>query len=69
MYQGTTVFSQIMDSIPMHQFRKCAERYNGNKGIRSFSCLDQFLCMAFAQLTYRKVFVILLTFCPGVNSA
>ena len=54
MYQGTTVFSQIMDSIPMHRFRKCVERYNGNKGIRSFSCLDQFLCMAFAQLTYRE---------------
>ena len=54
MYQGTTVFSQIMDFIPMHRFRKCVERYNGNKGIRSFSCWDQFLCMAFAQLTYRE---------------
>jgi len=54
MYQGTTVFSQITDSIPMHQFRKCVERHNGNKGTRSFSCWDQFLCMAFAQLTYRE---------------
>ncbi len=38
----------------MRQFRKCVERYNGNKGVRSFSCWDQFLCMAFAQLTYRE---------------
>lgn len=54
MYQGKTVFSQITDSIPMHRFRKCVGRYNGNKGTRSFSCSDQFLCMAFAQLTYRE---------------
>lgn len=54
MYQGTTVFSQITDSVPMHRFRKCVGRYNGNKGIRSFSCSDQFLCMAFARLTYRE---------------
>jgi len=38
----------------MHQFRRCVERYQGNRRIRSFSCLDQFLCMAFAQLTYRE---------------
>jgi hypothetical protein len=54
MYQGSTIFSQIMDFFPMHHFRKCIERYDGNKGTRTFSCWDQFLCMAFAQLTYRE---------------
>jgi hypothetical protein len=43
-----------MDHLPKHQFRRCVERYRGNHRARSFSCLDQFLCMAFAQLTYRE---------------
>ena len=38
----------------MHKFRQCVDRYEGNKGIRTFTCLDQFMCMAFAQLTYRE---------------
>lgn len=54
MNQGRTVFSQIMDFLPMSTFRTCVNRYNGNYHVRSFSCLDQFLCMAFAQLTYRE---------------
>ena len=54
MYQGKTVFSQLIDFLPMHRFRQCVSRYHGNKGIRKFSCLDQFLCMAFAQLTFRE---------------
>ncbi len=54
MYQGKTVFSQLIDFLPMHRFRQCVNRYQGNKGIRRFSCLDQFLCMAFAQLTFRE---------------
>ena len=54
MYQGRTVFSQILDFLPMHKFRQCVNRYNGNKGVRTFTCLDQFMCMAFAQLTYRE---------------
>jgi transposase len=54
MYTGRTVFSQIMDFLPMHEFRKCVERYRGNYKVKSFSCWDQFLCMAFAQLTYRE---------------
>lgn len=54
MNQGKTIFSQIMDFLPKHKFRKCVERYDGNKGIRTFTCLDQFMCMAFAQLTYRE---------------
>jgi hypothetical protein len=54
MHSGKTVFSQVMDFLPMYEFRKCVNRYNGNYRVKSFSCLDQFLCMAFAQLTYRE---------------
>jgi hypothetical protein len=54
MYTGKTVFSQIIDFLPMYEFRKCVERYRGNYKLKSFSCLDQFLCMAFAQITYRE---------------
>ena len=54
MYQGRTVLSQILDFLPMHNFRQCVSRYGGNKGVRTFTCLDQFMCMAFAQLTYRE---------------
>jgi hypothetical protein len=54
MNQGKTIFSQIMDFIPMYEFQKCVERYNGNYKIKTFTCWDQFLCMAFAQLTYRE---------------
>jgi len=51
---GKTVFSQIMDFLPLHEFRKCVKRYRGHYKVKSFSCLDQFLCMAFAQITYRE---------------
>jgi hypothetical protein len=54
MYSGQLVFSQLMDFLPMHRFRQCVNRYNGNHYVKSFSCLDQFLCMAFAQLSYRE---------------
>ena len=54
MHQGTTIFAQIMDFLPKHKFRKCVDRYRGNYRARSFSCFDQFMCMAFAQLTYRE---------------
>ena len=43
-----------MDFIPHYEFVKCVERYNGNYKIKSFTCWDQYLCMAFAQLTYRE---------------
>jgi hypothetical protein len=43
-----------MDFLPLYEFRKCVKRYRGNYKVKSFSCLDQFLCMAFAQLTYRE---------------
>lgn len=54
MYTGNLVFSQLMDHLPLHTFRRCVQRYRGNHKIQSFSCLDQFRCMAFAQLTYRE---------------
>lgn len=54
MNTGKTVFSQIMEFLPLHQFRKCVKRYKGDYKVQSFSCMDQFLCMAFAQLTCRE---------------
>jgi len=54
MHNGKIVFSQLMEFLPLHQFHRCVRRYNGDYGVRTFSCLDQFLCMAFAQLTYRE---------------
>ena len=54
MNQGSTIFSQILEFMPKHNFRQCVDRYNGNHRTRSFKCYDQFLCMAFAQLTYRE---------------
>ena len=54
MNTGATVFSQLMDFIPSYEFRKCVERYGGNYKVKSFSCWDQYLCMAFAQLTFRE---------------
>jgi len=52
--QGQTVFTQIMGYLPRHSFRKCVNKYQGNYKVRSFSCWEQFLVMAFAQLTYRE---------------
>ena len=49
-----TVFAQVMDFLPMQAFRRCVDRYRGNYKVQRFTCLDQFLCMAFAQLTYRE---------------
>jgi len=54
MNTGRTIFSQIMDYLPLHEFRKCVKRYRGHYKVQNFSCLDQFLCMSFAQLTYRE---------------
>ena len=54
MNTGKTVFSQLMDCLPLYEFRRCVQRYRGNHWVRSFSCWDQFLCMAFAQLSYRE---------------
>ena len=54
MNLGRTVFAQVVDFLPKRRFRRCVDRYQGNRRVRSFSCFDQFLCMAFAQLTYRQ---------------
>jgi len=54
MFAGQFVFSQIMTLLPKHEFNKCVRRYQNNYKPKGFSCLDQFLCMAFAQLTYRE---------------
>ena len=54
MNTGKTLFSQLMDFLPTHEFNRCVRRYRGNHRVRRFSCRDQFLCMAFAQLTFRE---------------
>src|SRR5881392_4522146 len=54
MNQGRTVFSQLVDFLSTYQFQICVERYQGNRYVKDFSCWDQFLCLAFAQLTYRE---------------
>ena len=51
---GRTVFSQLMDFLPAYEFQKCVNRYRGDHKVQNFSCRDQFLSMAFAQLTYRE---------------
>ena len=54
MKNSRTLFSQLTDFLPQPQFRRCVARYRGNHKVQSFTCWDQLLCMAFAQLTYRE---------------
>jgi hypothetical protein len=54
MNQGKLVFAQLMQHLPLTTFRRCVARYDGEHKVKTFSCLDQFLSMAFAQLTYRE---------------
>jgi len=54
MNSGRTIFSQLMDHLPAYDFQQCVERYRGHYKVQRFSCWDQFLCLAFAQLTYRE---------------
>src|SRR5512134_3888916 len=54
MHAGQLVFAQVMEFAPWHTFRRLVAKYQGDFNVRRFSCLDQFLCMAFAQLTYRE---------------
>jgi len=54
MFTGKLVFAQTIDHLPLHTLRRCILRYEGNHHIKSFSCQDQYRCMAFAQLTYRE---------------
>ena len=54
MYSGQLVFAQLVEHLPLHTFRRCVQRYPSKYPTKTFSHLDQFLCMAFAQLTYRE---------------
>jgi hypothetical protein len=54
MYTGKLVFAQALEHLPLHTFRRCVQRYNGNYHIKRFTCQDQYRSMAFAQLTYRE---------------
>jgi hypothetical protein len=54
MNLGRTVFSQLVNFLRIYQFQTCVDRYQGNRYVKEFSCWDQFLCLAFAQLTYRE---------------
>ena len=54
MTLGKFVFAQVMEHLPLHAFHRCVVRYSGEYKVKRFSCLDQYLCMAFAQLTYRE---------------
>jgi hypothetical protein len=54
MNLGKLVFAQVTQHLSLTTFRRCVARYGGEHKVKSFSCLDQYLCMAFAQLTYRE---------------
>ncbi len=54
MHEGQFVFTQLMQHLPMHTFRRLVAKFDGNRYVKRFTCLDQFLCMAFAQLTGRE---------------
>lgn len=54
MNTGKTIFAQVMEFLPLHEFRHCVRRYHGDYKTKTFSCLDQFLCLGFAQMTYRE---------------
>jgi hypothetical protein len=54
MHVGKLIFAQVMEFAPWHTFRRVVNKYRGDFNVRTFSCMDQFLCMAFAQLTYRE---------------
>ena len=54
MHPGRYVFAQLMEHLPLHALRRAVKRYDGERYVKRFSCLDQFLCMAFAQLAGRE---------------
>jgi hypothetical protein len=54
VYSGKVIFSQVMEFLPLHIFHQCVKRYDGNYKVKEFTCLDQYYCMAFAQITYRE---------------
>ncbi len=54
MFAGQLIFAQLMEFFPRHEFNVCVRRYGGDRRMRGFTCRDQFLCLAFAQLTFRE---------------
>lgn len=54
MNKGQTIFSQVMDVMPLKTFHRCVARYDGDFSVKHFTCLEQFRVMAFGQLTYRE---------------
>jgi len=54
MHAGKMIFAKLTDFISQYEFKKCVEKYDGERRVRKFSCRDQYLCMAFAQLTSRE---------------
>src|SRR6266851_9292375 len=54
MLAGRTIFAQVIAHVPQSTFRTCVARYHGDRNVSRFSCWDQFLWLAFAQLTYRE---------------
>src|SRR5438876_9925014 len=68
MYSGPLVFAQLMEFLPRHEFNNCVRRYQGDRRHRGFSCRDQFLCMAFAQLTFRESLRDIVTCLRAVES-
>lgn len=54
MHVGKIIFSQIMDHLPSYRFHQCVQKYQGHYKVQKFSCIDQYRCMSFAQLTYRE---------------
>ena len=54
MYSGKLVFTHVLEHVPQHSFRRCVQRYQGNRYVKRFTCQDQFRAMAFAQLSYRE---------------
>ena len=67
MNLGRTVFSQLLNFLPTYQFQICVDRYQGNRYVKEFSCWDQFLRLAFAQLTYRESLAISRPVCAPSN--
>ena len=67
MNSGRTVFVQLVEFLPVREFRKCVDRYRGEYKVQRFTCLDQFLCMAFAQLTFREILRDIETCLRGVR--
>ncbi len=54
MYANKPIFTQVMEHLPSHTFRRCVQRFQGDRWVKRFSCSDQYRRMAFAQLTYRE---------------